>query len=252
MPPYLAVSIYLGGVCGLREGEICALTRKDIDLGTMRVNVDKAVKQVNEVGKARKLIVGEPKSVNSVRKVPIPVWLADTLEEHLIKFVAPGEDALIIKAPRTRSVLAPQQLRANWYKALKHVPRLEGMHFHDLRHTALTHYGEAGASLAELMEIAGHADIKTVTVYQNISKEQRERTAERLNSQAEASMKMAEETPLEAPKTSSTDPLVRVLASQDLPTRIQILKSLPHDRQAMIVSQLPENIRIETLGEMLK
>lgn len=251
MPPYLAVSIYLGGVCGLREGEICALTRKDIDLDSMNVNVDKAVKQVNELGKPRQLIVGDPKSANSVRKVPIPVWLKDTLEEHLIKYVEDEADALIIKAPRTRTVLAPQQLRANWYKALKHVPRLEGMHFHDLRHTALTHYGEAGASLAELMEIAGHSDIKTVTVYQNISREQRERTAERLDSQMQASISSQSVESLEVAKTSVTDPLISVLGNLPVSAQVDVLKSLDKDRQARIIAALPQERQVEVLPLLL-
>lgn len=251
MPPYLAVSIYLGGVCGLREGEICALTRKDIDLDSMNVNVDKAVKQVNELGKPRQLIVGDPKSANSVRKVPIPVWLKDTLEEHLIKYVEDEADALIIKAPRTRTVLAPQQLRANWYKALKHVPRLEGMHFHDLRHTALTHYGEAGASLAELMEIAGHSDIKTVTVYQNISREQRERTAERLDSQMQASISSQSVESLEVAKTSVTDPLISVLGNLSVSAQVDVLKSLDKDRQARIIAALPQERQVEVLPLLL-
>lgn len=251
MPPYLAVSIYLGGVCGLREGEICALTRKDIDLETMRVNVDKAVKQVNELGKPRKLIIGGPKSVNSIRKVPVPQWLQETLEEHLITYVEEEPDALIIKAPRTRSVLAPQQLRANWYKALKHVPRLEGMHFHDLRHTALTHYGEAGASLAELMEIAGHSDIKTVTVYQNISREQRERTAERLNSQMQAQSRVEDKPLAETPLTDDSDPLISIL--EDLPVEAQahVLKSLDKTRQARILATFSQERQVELLPLLL-
>lgn len=245
MPDYLAISIYLAGVCGLREGEVCALTRKDINLETRQVNISKAVKQVNEFGKKRKLIIGSPKSVNSIRKVPIPQWVMPLLEKHLDSFVEPESDALLIKAPRTRSVLAPQQLRANWYKALKQVPRLEGMHFHDLRHTALTHYGEAGASLAELMEIAGHADIKTVTVYQQISQQQREATAERLNKQARAKR---EDEPRE---NNNTDSLLTVLEQLPLEQQASILKALDKMKQAQIISQLPADRQVELLPLLL-
>ena len=177
--------------------------------------------------------------------MPIPVWLKDTLEEHLIKYVEDEADALIIKAPRTRTVLAPQQLRANWYKALKHVPRLEGMHFHDLRHTALTHYGEAGASLAELMEIAGHSDIKTVTVYQQISRQQREATAERLNKQARAKR---EDEPRE---NNNTDSLLTVLEQFPLEQQVSILKALDKMKQAQIISQLPADRQVELLPLLL-
>lgn len=246
MPDYLAVAIYLAGVCGLREGEVCALTRKDIDFESKRVNVDKSVKQINEVGKKRRLIVGSPKSLNSVRKVPYPDWVEPIFKSHIARFVEEGEDALLIVAPRTRGLLAPQQLRVNWYKALKHVPRLAGMHFHDLRHTALTHWGEAGASLAQLMEVAGHADIKTVTVYQQISQQQREATAERLNKQVQAKQ---EDEPRE--NNDNADSLLMVLEQLPLEQQASILKVLDKMKQAQIISQLPADRQVEMLPLLL-
>lgn len=243
MPDYLAISIYLAGVCGLREGEVCALTRKDIDFDYQRVNVDKSVKQINEIGQKRKLIVGAPKSVNSIRKVPYPEWLESILKNHIARFVEEQDDALLIVSPRNRGLLAPQQLRVNWYKALKHVPRLAGMHFHDLRHTALTHWGEAGASLAQLMEVAGHADIKTVTVYQQISQQQRSQTAEKLNAQATAISK--------AKDNSETNSLVSVLEKLPVEQQVNILKVLDKMKQAQIISQLSADRQGELLPLLL-
>lgn len=48
---------------------------------------------------------------------------------------------------------------------------LEGLRFHDLRHTGLTLAGEAGATLAELMARAGHSDVGAAMIYQHASLE---------------------------------------------------------------------------------
>lgn len=50
-------------------------------------------------------------------------------------------------------------------------PSLEGFVFHGLRHTALTNLGRAGATLADLMEFAGHSDVKSVMKYQHTGKD---------------------------------------------------------------------------------
>ena len=62
MPRQYALAMYLGGVCGLREGEICALTRGDIDIQEHTINISKSVKQYNNAGERRKLEVGSPKN----------------------------------------------------------------------------------------------------------------------------------------------------------------------------------------------
>jgi integrase len=45
-------------------------------------------------------------------------------------------------------------------------PTLTGFVFHDLRKTALTRVGRAGATGAELMRWGGHADLEAVQIYQ--------------------------------------------------------------------------------------
>ena len=47
------------------------------------------------------------------------------------------------------------------------VALLESFTWHGLRHSALTHLGHQGATLADLMAFAGHTDIEAVKVYQH-------------------------------------------------------------------------------------
>ena len=124
------------------------------------------------------------------------------------------------------------------------------MHFHDLRHTALTHYGEAGASVAELMELAGHNDIKVVTVYQQISQQQRARTAQRLNSQAVRAVEKPVSTPVVS-ENSEDNALVSVLAGLPVGAQVAVLKAKGKDTQARVLELLPEEQRVELLIHLL-
>ncbi|MFC0264933.1 tyrosine-type recombinase/integrase [Alloscardovia macacae] len=241
MAPHLRIGAILAGACGLREGEICALTRADVDLERMRVNVDKSLKSINRKGEKRKLEVGKTKTSSSIRKVPIPEWTRDYFEEHMRTQMKSGKaDELILHGATPRHFIAPQQLRRSFESATAHFPELKDMHFHDLRHTALTHYGEAGASIAELMEVAGHSDVKTVAVYQNVSTQQRARTARALNERATGGVSVAAAV---APASGGVDsgerdPLVDVLASLPVESQAQVLRAVDKGRQARVISQL--------------
>ena len=43
--------------------------------------------------------------------------------------------------------------------------KIEGLRFHDLRHTAATRMVESGASIVTVSKIQGHADLKTAMRY---------------------------------------------------------------------------------------
>lgn len=248
MPSHLRIAVIIAGACGLREGEICALTYDDIDFVNNRINVDKSLKSVSHYGQSRRLVVGKPKTPNSIRKVPIPAWTVDYIETHMRQHMS-GDANQPLLHTKNGNYVATAQLRASFERALKYVPELEGMHFHDLRHTALTHYGEAGASLAELMEIAGHNDIKTVARYQNISVEQRKRTADNLNQQALSQHQGVKgDAGIDA---SSEDPLVNVVCALPVDAQVKLLQQLERSKQAQIISALPSDVQAVLLAQLL-
>lgn len=246
MPANMRVAVIIGGACGLREGEICALTTADIDLTSMRINVDKSLKYVHYHGQKGRLEVGKPKTESSIRKVPIPKWTLPYLEAHIRQNMHSNPDEILIHT-KNDTHINPSKLREAFNRALHSVPELKDMHFHDLRHTALTHYGEAGASIAELMEVAGHSDLATVARYQNISKEQRERTARQLNQQAATLITQ----PASQPTDNDRDPLVNLVSNLDPQNMVQVLRSLDKQRQASIIAQLPTDVQIQVLPLLL-
>ena len=265
MAPHLRIGVMLAGACGLREGECCALTRSDVDLNAMTISVNKSLKSINHLGQKRRLEVGKPKTASSIRKVPIPEWTREYFEMHMRQQMPSGKpDELILHTRTPRAFVAPASLRESFNRAIAHMPSLKDMHFHDLRHTALTHYGEAGASLAELMEVAGHSDIKTVSVYQQISQEQRKRTSARLNKQAKEEQLGIKQQSVETQKTveptqsnvgptqnQEKDPLIAVLAALTLDQQVTTLKAIDKTRQATIISQMPPENQIQLLSRLL-
>lgn len=251
MPNRLALAIYMGGVVGLREGEILALTRSDIDLENHRITVNKSVKQLKKRGSARELIIGPPKTENSYRKPSYPDWLHERIVAHLDAYVTDESDALIFTSERRGMLIAPQTFRNLWYKALRHAPRLQGMHFHDLRHTALTHWGEAGASVAQLMEIAGHSEIKTVTRYQQISITQRKQSAKNLEEQYKNAQNTTNKQESTSASNGNSDPLVSVLAGLPVESQVEVLRAVDEQRQAVIISQLPTDVQVKLLPLLL-
>jgi integrase len=163
--PYYKAAFTLAGWGALRYGEVAALRRKDINREQGSVTISRAV--AREQG--GKLIVKPPKSKAGKRTIKLPPWAMETLEWHLDNLTPPGRDALVFnRVGKPGMFITDKMLRKELDRACQAsgLPRLR---FHDLRHTGLTLYGQAGATLADLMNRAGHADAKTVMIYQHSS-----------------------------------------------------------------------------------
>ena len=60
----------------MREGELLALTKEDIDLSQLSIKITKTYYRMNKTD-----IITEPKTENSVRTITIPQFLADEIRE---------------------------------------------------------------------------------------------------------------------------------------------------------------------------
>jgi integrase len=81
--------------------------------------------------------------------VTLPAVAAEALAEHLGTYSQPGPDRRVWR-PTTRTV------------------GLEGLRFHDLRHTSATLSIAAGASTRELMARMGHSSSAAALRYQHV------------------------------------------------------------------------------------
>lgn len=176
--------VLLADGTGLRFGELAELRRSDVKLpakdakpGTSAVlKVRRGVVRSRSAG----VIAKAPKSEAGIRDAPVPPHLLPGLREHLMKHTAPGKDGLLFpghngghlspsafygKAAKVNGDGTVKRKGWGWYEA-RRVAGREDLHFHDLRHGALTKAAQNGATLAELQAIGGQSTAVAALRYQ--------------------------------------------------------------------------------------
>ncbi|TAK68872.1 MAG: site-specific integrase [Actinomycetota bacterium] len=161
MPPRYRALVLAAAWSGLRQGELLALTRADLDLHAVPpvVRVRRRVRR-NDDGS---MDVDTPKSTASVRTVALPGPLRDALVEHLARFASDSSGALVFATSR-----GTVPARSNLTMMLQRATAAAGLppiRFHDLRHCAQVLAAESGATLAELMARMGHSTPNAAQVY---------------------------------------------------------------------------------------
>lgn len=117
--------------CGLREGELLALTLDDIDFENKEININKTYYVLKG-----KPYVTTPKTENSIRTVTMPDFICDELRDYIkMDYKPKGSDRLF---PVPKSGL---QRAIHKYAKKAGIPEIR---VHDLRHShvsLLIHYG---------------------------------------------------------------------------------------------------------------
>lgn len=161
-----------GASCGLRQGEIFALSPDDVDFLRRVVHVRR---QVKIIGSGQ--FFARPKR-GKIRDVPLSDSAAVAFSEHIRSFPPvevtlpwhqpgnrrhgkPEKVALMFTTPRARGAVRRQRFnRGAWKAALREagIPddRENGMHV--LRHTYASVLIEAGVSIRRVAQYLGHTD----------------------------------------------------------------------------------------------
>jgi integrase len=113
---------------------------------------------------------GDVKSEASRRVVSIPEALMDDIRRHLDKYAAPGTQGAVFVGPSGGRLRRGNFRKQVWLPATDAVG-LEGMRFHDLRHTGNTLAATTGASTRELMARMGHASARAALIYQHATRD---------------------------------------------------------------------------------
>jgi len=151
------LSILLGGLCGLRFGEMTALRWSEIDVEKRLITIKRAYSDVGG-----KLELKSPKN-GTERRVPLHKPTLELIEAIGIgyndKLVCPtvngfprrnGDYNQHLLVPALRAIA-----RSDHYKADEKLP--VGLRFHDLRHTAVSLAVSSGANVKVVQAIAGHS-----------------------------------------------------------------------------------------------
>ena len=95
------LGIYICLCTGLRIGEICALKWEDIDMDSGMIRISKTIQRIyvkNGTDCHTEVIIDTPKTMNSMRMIPIPRDLLRMLHAH--RRSADGKCFLITTSPR--------------------------------------------------------------------------------------------------------------------------------------------------------
>jgi integrase len=140
---------------GMRWGELTGLDRANVDLDNADLYVHPEVGALHEVGGA--LFLGPPKTTDSVRHIRIPGFLVDLIAEVLAGHRHPTVFCGARGSFQRRSNFA----RRAWHPAVdghpgRGVPAIiDGLHFHDLRHSHKTWFEDAIPEVAQARRL-GH------------------------------------------------------------------------------------------------
>ena len=134
---------------GLRRGELLALLWTDLDVENMTISVSKQVNRING-----ELVVSQPKTSNSIRKLAIPQRAVELLVEEHAKH--PHSPYLFV-SPKTGTMFDSDSFRHTHKKILKAIGA-ENIRFHDIRHTFATLSLKYGVDVKTLSSALGHYD----------------------------------------------------------------------------------------------
>lgn len=154
---------------GIRIGELCALQWKDIDLEKRILTVSKTMQRIQCKNGANKtkLIITEPKSDSSKRKIPIP----ECMMSYLCKFNGKANEYVV---SGSETPVEPRTMQYRFSKILKNA-NLPSVHFHALRHIFASTCVKLGFDIKSLSELLGHSSVEiTLNRYVHSSFEQKQ------------------------------------------------------------------------------
>ncbi|MBR5212534.1 MAG: site-specific integrase [Bacteroidales bacterium] len=172
------LGIYICLCTGLRIGEICALKWEDIDVDSGMIRISKTIQRIyvkNGTDCHTEVIIDTPKTMNSMRMIPIPRDLRRMLHAH--RRSADGKCFLVTSSPRP---VEPRTYR-NYYNKLMNELKMPKLKFHSLRHSFATRCIESRCDYKTVSALLGHSNISTtLNLYVHPNMEQKKRCVEQM------------------------------------------------------------------------
>lgn len=159
---------------GMRIGELAAVRVSDCDLDAGLIRVSKTASP----GRRGEIVVGPTKN-GKTRLVPIASQLRAVVEEAC---EGKSPDDRAFPGPNGGYLSSKNLSRAiRWASIRESVKRFPPgepqLHWHDLRHTALTNLALSGLVMPDLMAVAGHSTLQVTQRYLNTKADAARRAA---------------------------------------------------------------------------
>ena len=180
---------------GLRRGELLALQWDDLNVKDRILSVSKQVTRIDG-----ELVITEPKTKNSVRRVALSQQAVDILvrehEQH-------PDNPILFPSPRTGGYWSPDAVSRINRKLLAMAGIEEHVRFHDLRHTFATMALSSGVDVKTLSSMLGHFSAGfTLDTYTHITNEMQRGAAEKIGGFMETATAKPEPEPPDPPEES--------------------------------------------------
>ena len=154
--------------CGIREGELLALTPADFDLDKGLLSITKSYQRL----KGRDVIT-DPKTPKSVRVIQMPRFLTDEIRDYLKSLYKVQPDQRIFEV--TKSYLHHEMDRGAKAAGVKRI------RIHDLRHSHVSLLIEMGFSALAIADRVGHESVDITYKYAHLFPSKQQEMAQKLD-----------------------------------------------------------------------
>lgn len=154
--------------CGIREGELLALTPADFDFEKCTVSITKSYQRLNGQD-----LITTPKTEKSNRIIKMPQFLADEMQDYLKQLygIEPNDRMFTV----TKSYLHREMDRGAKKAGVKRI------RIHDIRHSAVSLLIDMGFSATAIADRVGHESIDITYNYAHLFPSKQTEMAEKLN-----------------------------------------------------------------------
>ena len=154
--------------CGIRLGELLALTPADFDFEKKTLRINKSYQRLKGED-----VITSPKTPKSNRVIAMPQFLCDEMQDYLKMLYELGENDRIF--PLSKSFLHHEMDRGAEEAGVKRI------RIHDLRHSAISYLIELGFSALAIAERVGHESIDITYHYAHLFPSKQTEMADRLD-----------------------------------------------------------------------
>ena len=154
--------------CGIREGELLALTPADFDFDKNTVSINKSYQRLNGQD-----LITTPKTEKSNRIIKMPQFLADEMKDYLKMLYDVGENERMFAI--TKSYLHREMGRGSKEAGEKRI------RIHDIRHSHVSHLIDMGFSAIAIADRVGHESIDITYNYAHLFPSKQTEMADKLN-----------------------------------------------------------------------
>ena len=154
--------------CGIREGELLALTPSDFDFEKCTVSISKSYRRLNGQD-----LITTPKTEKSNRVITMPQFLADEMQDYLKMLYDVGDNDRMFTV--TKSYLHREMDRGAKEAGVKRI------RIHDIRHSAVSLLIDMGFSATAIADRVGHESIDITYNYAHLFPSKQAEMADKLN-----------------------------------------------------------------------